>query len=112
MAYVINLDEYSDMGTLILVCLHALNNNVIYFDSFGVYHIPKEIKHFIDNKNIQTNIYSIQAYDSVMCGYFYIGFTAFMLKGKSLTDKQFHKKWWYNFKLSKKWVKHLICIQI
>ena len=32
------------------------NNNVIYFDSFGVEHIPKEIKPFINNKNITTNI--------------------------------------------------------
>ena len=37
-----------------------------YFDSFGVEHIPKEIKKFIGNKNITTNIFRIQAYDSVM----------------------------------------------
>ena len=61
-------------------------NNIIYFDSFGVEHIPKEIKKIIINKNIITNIYRIQAYDSIMCGYFYIGFIDFMLKGKSLQD--------------------------
>ena len=33
-----------------------------------------------------TNIYRIQAYDSIMCGYFCIGFIDFMLKGKSLLD--------------------------
>ena len=60
--------------------------NVTYFDSFGVEHIPKEIKEFIGNKNIITNIYRIQTYDSVMCGYFCIGFIDFMLKGKSLLD--------------------------
>ena len=60
--------------------------NVTYFDSFGVEHIPKEIKKFIGNKNIITNIYGIQAYDSIMCGYFCIGFIDFMLKGKSLLD--------------------------
>ena len=60
--------------------------NVTYFDSFGVEHIPKEIKKFIGNKNIITNIYRIQAYDSIMCGYFCIGFIDFMLKGKSLLD--------------------------
>ena len=60
--------------------------NVTYFDSFGVEHIPKEIKKFIGNKNIITNIYRIQAYDSIMCGYFCIGFIDFMLKGKSLID--------------------------
>ena len=62
------------------------NNNVTYFDSFGVEHIPKEIKAFINNKNIKTNIFRIQAYDSVMCGYFCIGFIDFMLVGKTLTE--------------------------
>ena len=61
-------------------------NDIIYFDSFGVEHIPKEIKKFIGNKNIITNIYRIQAYDLIMCGYFCIGFIDFMLKGKSLLD--------------------------
>ena len=62
------------------------NNNVIYFDSFGVEHIPTEIRKFINNKNIITNIFRIQAYDSIMCGYFCIGFIDFMLAGKKLTD--------------------------
>ena len=61
-------------------------NNVTYFDSFGVEHIPKEINAFINNKNIKTNILRIQAYDSIMCGYFCIGFIDFMLAGKKLTD--------------------------
>ena len=55
------------------------SNNIIYFDSFGVEHIPKEIKKFIGDKNIITNIYSIQAYDSIICEYFCIGFIDFML---------------------------------
>ena len=62
------------------------NNNVTYFDSFGVEHIPKEIKAFINNKNIKKNIFRLQAYDSVMCGYFCIGFIDFMLVGKTLTE--------------------------
>ena len=49
-------------------------DNVTYFDSFGVEYIPKEIKKFISNKNIKTNIYRIKANDSIMCGYFSIGF--------------------------------------
>ena len=61
-------------------------NNIKYVDSFGVEHIPKEIKKFIGNKNIITNIYRIQAYDSIMCGYFCIGLINFMLKGKSFLD--------------------------
>ena len=84
-AYVINLDEYSDIRTH-WIALYVQNNDVTYFDSFGVEHIPKEIKTFIGNKNIKTNIFRIQAYDSIMCGYFCIGFIDFMLKGKSLTD--------------------------
>ena len=62
------------------------NNDVTYFDSFGVEHIPKEIKTFINNKNIKTNIFRIQAYDSVMFGYFCIRFIDFMFKGKTLTE--------------------------
>ena len=49
-------------------------------------HIPKEIKAFIKNNNIKTNIFKIQGYDSIMCGYFYIGFIDFMLAGKKLND--------------------------
>ena len=63
-----------------------MRDEVIYFDSFGVEHIPKEIKKFISNKNIKANIYRVQANDSVMCGYFCIGFIDFMLAGKTLID--------------------------
>ena len=71
--------------------MYALNNKVTSFDSFGVENIPKEIIKLIDNKNIKgsritTNIFRIQAYNSVMCGYLCIGFIDFILKGKSLTD--------------------------
>ena len=61
-----------------------MQNNVTYFHSFVVEHIPKEIKAFNDNKNIATNIFRIQAYDSIMYGYFCIGFIDFMLAGKRL----------------------------
>ena len=84
-AYVINFDEYSDIWTH-WVALYVQNNDVIYFDSFGVKHITKEIKTFISNKNIKPNIFRIQAYDSIICGYFCIGFTDFMLAGKTLID--------------------------
>ena len=57
------------------------------FDAFGVEDIPKEIKAFIDRSlSIKTNIFRIQAYDSIMCGYFCIGFTDFMLREKTLTE--------------------------
>ena len=73
----LNLDEYSDIATH-WIALYV-QNNVIYFDSFGLEHIPKEIKTFTSNKNIKTNIFRVQAYDSIMCGYFYIEFINFML---------------------------------
>ena len=66
--------------------MHLNINNATYFDSFGVEHIPKKITAFINNKNIKTNIFRIQAYDSVMCGYFCIGFIDFMFKRKTLTE--------------------------
>ena len=84
-AYVINLDEYSDIG-IHWIAFYVNNKTVTYFDSFGVEHISKELKKFINNKNILTNTFKIQAYDSVMYGYFCIGFIDFMLKGKELTD--------------------------
>ena len=86
-AYVINLDGYSDIGThWVALYVQNNNNNVIYFNSFGVEHISKEIKAFINNKNIKTNIFKVQAYDSIMCGYFCIGLIDFMLVGKTLTE--------------------------
>ena len=88
-AYIINLDEYSDIGTH-WVALHAHNNYVTYFDYFGVEHIPKEIKAFINSKNIITNNFRRQPYDSTMCGYFCIGFIDFMLEGKTLTEYTNH----------------------
>ena len=66
--------------------MYVHNNDFTYFDSFGVEHIPKEIKAFINNKNITTNVFRIQAYDSIMWGYFCIGFIDFMLAGKTLTE--------------------------
>ena len=84
-AYVINLDEYRDIGTH-WVALYVNNKTVTYFNSFGVEHIPKEIERFIGDKSIIANIFRIRAYDSVMCGYFCIGFTDFMFNSNSLTD--------------------------
>ena len=66
---------------------------LLNFDIFGVKRIPEEIKKFIGNKNIQVNIFRIQANNSVMCGYFCIGFIDLMLKNKRLTafTNIFHK---------------------
>ena len=84
-AYVINLDEYSDIRTH-WIALYALNNNVTYFHTFGVEHIPKEIKKFIGNKNIQANIFRIQEYDSLVCGFVCFEFIDSVSKDKSLTE--------------------------
>ena len=46
-------------------------------------HIPKKVRTFIGNKNIKTNIFRTQAYPSIMCEYFCIGFIDFMLAGKT-----------------------------
>ena len=84
--YVINLDECSDIGTH-WVALYANNNSVNHFDSFGVEHIAKEIKAFIGRcLSITTNVFRVQAFDSMMCGYFCIGFIDFMFIGKTLTE--------------------------
>ena len=84
-AYVIHLGEYSDIETH-WIALYVNNKSVTYFDSFGIEHIPKEVKKFIGNRNTISNIYRIQNYDSIMCGYFYIGFIDYMFKCKTLTD--------------------------
>ena len=66
--------------------MYVKNNDITYVHSFGVEHIPMEVMKFIRIKNIKTNIFIIQAYDSIMCGYFCIGFTNFMFEGKNLTE--------------------------
>ena len=83
-ASVIMLDEYGDVGTH-WIALFCNRSEIVYFDSFGVEHVPEVIKEFIGNKNIKANIFRVQANDSVMCGYFCIGFIDFMLAGKKLT---------------------------
>ena len=84
-ADIANLDEYNDIGSH-WVALYVNNKTATHFDSFGVEHIPKNVKKFINDKIIIANIFRIQAYVSVMCGYFCIGFIDFMFKGNSLTD--------------------------
>ena len=86
-AYEINLDEYADVDAdEYWIALHAKNNEVSYIYSFGVEHVPKEIKRFIGHKNTKTNIFRIQVDNSIMCGYFCIGFIDFLFENKSLID--------------------------
>ena len=83
--YVINLDEYADVGTH-WIALFCNKNEIVYFDSFGVEHVPEENKGLVGNKNMTANIFRVQANTSVMFGYFCIGFVDFMLAGKKMID--------------------------
>ena len=77
--YIINFGEFKSIETDWLA-LYVSSNNIMYF---GVKRIAKQIEKFLRNKNIITNIYKIQAFNSIMYGYFCIGFIDFMLNGKS-----------------------------
>ena len=67
MGHINNLAEFKSIE-IHWIALFVNSNNIIYFDSFGVEHIPKEIKQFSGNKNIISNIYRIQACDLIRCG--------------------------------------------
>ena len=89
-AYVINLDHIKNTGTHWVV-IFVQEDEVIYFDSFGVEYIPKEIMEKIEhsslgNKNIKTSIFRIQDNISIMRGCFCILFIEYMLNNKTLTD--------------------------
>ena len=85
-AYVINLDEYENTGTH-WVALFVKPKYTVYFDSFGIEHIAKAlgsaVGSAVGNNDIKSNIFRIQAYDSIMCGYFCIEFINYMLMGKT-----------------------------
>ena len=59
-----------------LLCMSKILKLVI-FDSFGVEHVSEEIENFIGHKNVKTNIFRMQTNNSIMCGYFCIGFIDF-----------------------------------
>ena len=84
-AYVINLDEYADVGTH-WIALYCRNIEITYFDSFGVEHVHKEDGKFIWHKNTKTNIFRTRSNNSIMCWYFCIGFIDFVFAGKTLID--------------------------
>ena len=84
-AYVIKLDEYADLG-IHWITLFCKRNEIVCFESFGVEHVPEEIKEFIGNKNIKATIFRVQAKNSIMFWYFCIGFIDFMLAGETLFD--------------------------
>lgn len=57
-----------------------------HFDNFEVKHIPEEIGEFIGNKNVITNIFRIQPYDSKMSQYFCISLLILCLRVKVIRD--------------------------
>ena len=74
--------------------MYVKSNDITNFDIFGVERIPKEIIKFIGRPsssaslriNVITNIFRIQSYESIICGYFCFGFIDFMFEGKTLTE--------------------------
>ena len=83
-AYVINLDENIDIGTH-WIALYVNSKTITYFDSIRVEHIPKEIKRFINNKDIKRNFQNTRiSFSNVR--YFCTGLIYFMFKGNNLTD--------------------------
>ena len=81
-ACVINFDKYVDAGGH-WIALFCKKSEIVYYDTFGVEHVPEEIKEFVGNKNIIANIFQVQKNNSVMCGYLCIGFIGFMVAGKN-----------------------------
>ena len=79
-AYVIDFDEVADVSRHWII-LYVKNIEII-----RVEHVLKEIKTFITHKNIKTNVFRIQENNSIMCGYFCIGFIDFMFASKTLID--------------------------
>ena len=73
---------YSDIGTH-WIALYVNNKTVTYFDSFGIEHVPKEVKKFIGNRNVITTIYRIQNYDSICVDSFVLDLLIICLRGKA-----------------------------
>ena len=85
--YIVNINEYMSIESdCIALCIN--DDSFGHIENFGVEHIRKEMKEFTGNKNIITNTFRTQAYDSKMCGYICTGFIDFMSKDKSLAYLQ------------------------
>ena len=83
----INLDEFKSIGTYwatIWEQLHIYMGTILIVLVLNIF--LKELKNIISNKIIKTNIYRIQAYNSITCEYFCIDFTDFMPNDKRLRD--------------------------
>ena len=62
------------------------SDNMTFLNGFGVEHILEGIDRIIGKKYMTTKIYIKQVYDSLICGYFYLGFIVFALNNKRLTN--------------------------
>ena len=75
------------MKMLVLPRLIYLVEVKLFISTFLVLNIiPEEIKEFIGIRNIKSNIFRVPANNSIMFGYFCIGFIDFMLAGKTLVN--------------------------
>ena len=83
--YIINLDDKGRAGTH-WVAVHINGDQAVYFNSFGIEHLPEEILKFVRNKHLRVNIFRAQSIKSFLCGYYCIQFLEFMFNGKTLID--------------------------
>ena len=58
----------------------------MYFDSFGIEHIPQKVVNKIRDKSITHKIFRIQEDDSVVCAFCFIAFIECMIRGKASVD--------------------------
>ena len=77
-------------------------NTAVYFDSFGIEYIPKELLNKEKDKSTAQNIFKAQDKDSIMCGFYCIAFIEYMLAWKILLHyttfvfTEWLKKEWQN----------------
>ena len=86
----INIQKYKVIRTP-WIALNVNGNNATFFDSSVDEYIPDKTEKFRDNKDIVVSNHGIQAYDSIMCGYFCIGFMDFVLNDLFFS-KEFSQK--------------------
>ena len=68
------------------VLLFIGRNTAVYFDSFEIECIPRELLKNIEDKSVTHNIFRIQDNQCIMCRFYCIAFIECMLAGKTLLD--------------------------
>ena len=69
-----------------MVSLFTDRNAAVYFDDFGIEYIPEKVLNKVKDKSITHNIFRIQDNESIMCEFYWITFTEYMLAGKTLLE--------------------------